>query len=275
MNSVYEESYAGRCARFGSSAREFILKYEDREVVGEMVEEQVQLMNGNRELYDMINNNMMNGDVDPFFLREHCALYDWREAFFNHHFPSGTWFTVDFVNDAFPFDPEDDYLRFITIPYQITRYFDRVMAVASAKVSPGLEWLKQQTYFENNEHLSSEAESKYKSGALTKILLEESDDLDKLAHCEETNVGFSEVAHIIAEVYQTGPKKLEEIALKAILLNYIPWNFLPLSTVPAVIQRKAVHGMYTVEDDAPDNISSEGRDLFEVMRRLFTPENWL
>ena len=58
----------------------------------------------------------------------------------------------------------------------------------------------------------------------------------------EINIGFSDVAHMVAEVYQTGPKKLEEIALKAVLLKYIPWYSLPLDTVPTIIQRKAVHG---------------------------------
>jgi len=273
MNSAFDESYAGRCARFGCSARSFLLKYQDEVEIKKMVDEQVQLLGGNKDLYNMIDNNMMNGDLDPFFIKEYCTIFAWREEFFSQHFSNGSWFTVDFINDSFPFDPEDEYLRFITIPYQITRYFDRVMALASAKVSTELEWLKQQTYFENNEPLSSEAESKYKWKALVNDLSNDSDDLEKLALCDEVNVGFREVSHIIVEVYKTGPKKLEEIALKAVLTSYItnpnPCSFPSSSEVPAFFHRKAVHGMYALDDDVPDNISSEGKKLFKLMRRLF------
>ena len=263
-----DQSYAGLCASFGCNANAFLLKRQDKCAMERMVEEQVELLNGNRELYNMIDNNMMNGDLDPFFIKEHCAIYTWREQFFNAHFPNGSWFTVDFLNDAFPFDPDNAYYRFITIPYQITRYFERVMALASVKVEPGLIWIKKQIYFENNEQLSDEAECKYKWDELTTDFAEDGDDLEKLSHCMEIDMGFSEVAHIVAEVYQTGPKKLEEIALKAVLLKYIPWDFLPLDSVPTIIQRKAVHGMYAVEDDAPDNISDEGKEIFERMKKV-------
>merc|ERR1719186_2227115 len=50
----------------------FLLKYQDKAAVEEMIEEQVELLRGNRKLYDMIDNNMMNGDLDPFFIKEHC-----------------------------------------------------------------------------------------------------------------------------------------------------------------------------------------------------------
>jgi len=264
-----DQSYAGRCARFGSNANSFMLKHKDKTAVEKMVEEQVELLGGNRELYKRIDNNMMNGDLDPFFIREHCAIYAWREKFFSKYFPNDSWFTVDFLNDTFPFDPESPYYRFITIPYQITRYFDRVMALASAKLGDELSWIQREIYFENNEQLSDEAECKYKWEELTTDFNEDGDDLEKLEHCEEINVGFSEVAHIIAEVHQTGPKKLEELALKALLQHYMPFDFLPLDYVPKMIKKKAVHGMYDVEDDTPDNISDEGKRMFERMKKVF------
>eukprot|EP00092_Neocalanus_flemingeri_P084139 GFUD01105654.1.p1 GENE.GFUD01105654.1~~GFUD01105654.1.p1 ORF type:complete len:275 (+),score=82.62 GFUD01105654.1:111-935(+) len=265
-----DQSYAGRCASFGSYANSFLLKHQDKAAVEKMVEEQVELLRGNKELYNMIDNNMMNGDLDPFFIREHCAIYSWRETFFCKHFPNDAWFTVDFLNDTFPFDPENGFYRFITIPYQITRYFDRVMAFASAKVDPELSWLKRQIYFENNEQLSDEAECKYKWEELATDFTEDGDELEKLTHCEDINIGFSEVAHLIVEVHQTGPKKLEEISLKAVMHHYMPWDFLPLDDVPRVIQKKAIHGMYDVEDDTPDNISDEGKEMFEKMRKVFS-----
>jgi len=267
MNSI--SSYARRCTIFGDKTNSFLLNYQDKSTVDGWVEEQVELLGGNGALYKMIDNNMMNGHLDPLFITEHCDIYSWRERFFHKHFPDNSWFTVDFLNDensndAFPFDPEDDYSVFITIPYQITRYFDRVMALASAKVEPGLGWLKQEIYFENNEIISAEAECKYDWEALTDFIEGHGEELEK-SHCQDINIGFSEVAHMIAEVHKTGPKKLEEIALKLVLsLN------LSIESVPAVIKNKADYGMYSVEDDAPDNISDEGRKMFETMKKVFS-----
>jgi len=250
--------------RIGCLTRAYLLEYQDGEDIEKMVNEQVQLLNGNRDLFIMIDNNMKNGDLDKFFVKEHNIIFSWREEFFNRHFPNGSWFTVDSV----PFDPEDYYLRLITISFQITKYFDRVMALASAKDRTSLPWVKQLTYFEHNELLASVAESKYKREALIDYL-SNGDDEDKLAVCVDFNVGFGEALHIIAEAFITGPKKLEEIALKAVKVNHIKSDFSPLSDVPAIIQRKFVHGMYALGDDAPGNISSEGKELFETMKRVF------
>jgi len=70
MNSAFDESYAGRCARFGCTARSFLLKYQIEEDIEKMVNEQVKLLNGNRDLYNMIDNDMINGDLDVFFIKE-------------------------------------------------------------------------------------------------------------------------------------------------------------------------------------------------------------
>jgi len=263
-NIFGQEMNSSVLKRLGCTMRAYLLEFQDDEDIEKMVNEQVQLLNGNRDLFIMIDNNMKNGDLDKFFIKEHNIIFSWRETFFNHHFPNGSWFTVDSV----PFDPEDEYLRFITISFQITKYFDRVMALASAKGRALIPWVKQLTYFENDELLASVAESKYKSGALIDYLSNGHDE-DKLAVCVDFKVGFGEVFHIIAEAFKTGPKKLEEIALKAVMVNHIKSDFIPLSDVPAIIQRKSVHGMYALGDDAPDNISSEGKELFETMKRIF------
>eukprot|EP00092_Neocalanus_flemingeri_P097428 GFUD01124172.1.p1 GENE.GFUD01124172.1~~GFUD01124172.1.p1 ORF type:complete len:280 (-),score=67.18 GFUD01124172.1:22-861(-) len=270
----HNSSYAGRCASFGFYANSVLLKNQDNSFIEKMVEEQVELLEGNRWLYDAIDNNMMNGDLDPFFIREHCDIYNWRETFFRQNFPNGSWFTVDF-DDENQFDPEDPTLRFITIPYQITRYFDRVVALASAKVDTEFSWLKHQVYFENNELLSEEAESKYKWERMTIEFTEEEmgGELQTFAHCEDINVGFSDVAHIIAEVHRTGPKKLEEMALKAVLLHHISSDLPPPDYLPTKIYKKAVNGMYNVEGDTPDNISVEGKEMFERMRQVFSNNN--
>eukprot|EP00092_Neocalanus_flemingeri_P020071 GFUD01021732.1.p1 GENE.GFUD01021732.1~~GFUD01021732.1.p1 ORF type:complete len:271 (-),score=75.48 GFUD01021732.1:141-953(-) len=265
-NNDYDlSSYAGRCASFGSSTNSFLLKHQDKGFIERMVEEQVKLLGGNKELYSRIDNNMKNGVFDHFFIREHCAIYSWRETFFSKHFPDNSWFTVD-LDDEDEFEAEDGSQEFTTIPFQITRHFDRVMALASANVHAELTWLKQQIYFEKNELLSDEASCKYKWGDMSVSIRWE----------DRVDMEFSDVAHMVAEVHQTGPKKLEEMALKAVLLRHISsgsTNFLPLDDLPAKIKKKAATGMYNVEGAAPNNISDEGKEMFERMREAFSKQS--
>eukprot|EP00092_Neocalanus_flemingeri_P054017 GFUD01063591.1.p1 GENE.GFUD01063591.1~~GFUD01063591.1.p1 ORF type:complete len:238 (+),score=45.37 GFUD01063591.1:40-714(+) len=220
---------------------------------------------------------MMNGVVDHFLIKEHCAIYFWRESFFSQHLPNNSWFTVDFENED---ELETDAVlwKCKTIPYQITRNFNTVMALASAKVIAELSWPKKLIYFENNEQLSYKAIIKYKWAGMT-VEFEEIEGFtnqQRLAYCDWASIGFSEVAHIIAEVHQTGPKKLEEMALKAVLLCHISsgsTDFLPLDYLPTAMNKKAANGMYNLEGKTPDNISDEGKEMFERIRRVFTSKN--
>eukprot|EP00092_Neocalanus_flemingeri_P078717 GFUD01097963.1.p1 GENE.GFUD01097963.1~~GFUD01097963.1.p1 ORF type:complete len:272 (+),score=68.81 GFUD01097963.1:70-885(+) len=261
-------SYAGRCASFGSSTNSFLLKHQDEGFIERMIEEQVKLLGGNKELYNRIDNNMKNGVFDHFFIREHCAIFSWRESFVSKHFPGNSWFTVDF-DDEDEFEAEEGSREFAaTIPFQITRHFDTVMALASANVNTELTWLKQQIYFERSVPLSEEALSKYRWKDMKQTIQWE--DYDNV------NVEFSDVAHMFAVMYQTGPKKLEEIALKAVLLRHISsgsTSFLPLEYLPKGINKKAATGMYNIEGAAPNNISDEGKEVFERMREAFNKES--
>ena len=94
--------------------------------------------------------------------------------------------------------------------------------LATAKVEPELIWLKYQVYFANDEILGNEAESKYKLETMISdlnepefVVLEGSSvGYSLIDHYDQVNLMFSDVAHIVVEVYQKGPKKLEEIAIK-------------------------------------------------------------
>eukprot|EP00092_Neocalanus_flemingeri_P009251 GFUD01009957.1.p1 GENE.GFUD01009957.1~~GFUD01009957.1.p1 ORF type:complete len:274 (+),score=67.12 GFUD01009957.1:69-890(+) len=267
-NNDYDlSSYAGRCASFGSSTNSFLLKHQDKGFIERMVEEQVKLLGGNKELYNRIDNNMKNGVFDHFFIREHCAIYSWRETFVSKHFPDNSWFTVVFDLEE-SFEEEDGSKWYATIPFQITRQFDRVVALASATVNTELTWLKQQVYFEKNGQLSEEALSKYRWQDMKQTIQWE--DYDNV------NVEFGDVAHMVAEVYQKGPKKLEEMALKAVLLRHISsgsTNFRPLDDLVTWINKKAATGMYNVEGAAPNNISDAGKEVFKKMRKVFSNKN--
>jgi len=272
-------SYRQKCVDFGMRTNLFLLSKMDKKEVEKVVLEQIGILGGSAWLYKRINKNMKIGKFDPFFVREHCQLYSWRESFFDRYFPGDSWFTAETDTDQYDDDDEDyfawddPYTRFITIPVQLTQHFDTVVALCTAKIDPELDWLKFQVYFSNDEVLGNEAESKYKLETMMSDLNEPDFIVPEGSivghslkeHYDQVNLTFSDVAHIVVEIYQKGPKKLEEIAIKTILKNRTPTY-----TLPVVLQDKIVNGMYAVNDDTPTNITDEGRVVFAKIRKVFS-----
>ena len=267
----------------GVKTNTFLLSRLDKIEMEKVVKEQVCLLGGNKWLYKRINKNLKDGCFDPYFIREHCNLYKWREEYFDAKFPGNSWFTVDeeqYDDDLFSWD--DPFTRFITIPVQLAQNFDAVVAMATANVEDNLVWLKSNVYFSNDEIISNEVESKFKLESMISDLTD-SDvgpnglvQLDALMdndhtlreHYDQVDLTFSDIAHIIVEVYQKGPKKLEEIAIKAVITNHI----LPTKLSP-MLQRKFVSGMYTIDDDVPENITNEGKLIYNKIRKAFSDGN--
>eukprot|EP00092_Neocalanus_flemingeri_P015945 GFUD01017262.1.p1 GENE.GFUD01017262.1~~GFUD01017262.1.p1 ORF type:complete len:283 (-),score=83.31 GFUD01017262.1:74-922(-) len=270
-------SYRQKCIDFGVHTNKFLLAKMDTREIEKMMAEQIREVGGSQWLYKDINKNMKNGIFDPFFLREHCNLYSWRETFFDAHFAGNSWFTVESdqygeeEEDYFSWD--DPFTRFITIPVQLTQHFDSVLALATAKIEPELQWLKAKVYFTNDEILGNEAESKYNLETMISDLNEPELVIPEgflmghslRDHYDQVDLSFSDVAHIVVEVYQKGPKKLEELSIKAILKNRISIKQLPPS-----IQKKVVHGMYAIKDSTPKNITDEGKLIYEKIKRVFS-----
>jgi len=267
----------------GEKTNTFLLSRLDKIEMEKVIKEQVCLLGGNKWLYKRINRNLKDGYFDPYFIREHCKLYKWREEYFDAKFPGNSWFTVDeeqYDDDLFSWD--DPFTRFITIPVQLAQNFDAVVAMATANVEENLVWLKSNVYFSNDEIISNEVESKFKLESMISDLTD-SDvgpnglvQLDALMdndhtlreHYDQVDLTFSDIAHIIVEVYQKGPKKLEEIAIKAVITNRI----LPTKLSP-MLQRKFVSGMYTIDDDVPENITNEGKLIYNKIRKAFSDSN--
>lgn len=83
------------------------------------VQDQVRVLGNNKKLYELLDGNMKKHVFNPFFVKEQWALYEWRQNFFSDHFGSyedGGWHT----------DGGDDSHAFDTIPYNITKRFDKV-----------------------------------------------------------------------------------------------------------------------------------------------------
>merc|ERR1719500_1016848 len=237
-------SYRQKCMEFGVRTNHFLLSKVDKERVEKIVLDQIDLLGCCSWLYERIDKNMKCGKFDPFFLREHCQLFAWRESFFDRSFPGDSWFTAEtdqYGEEEDYFSWDDPFTRFITIPVQLTHHFDTVIALATAKIEPELV---------------------VPEGSIVGHSLRE--------HYDQVNLTFSDVAHIIVEVYQKGPKKLEELAIKTILKNRISTDQLPVA-----LQKKIVNGMYAIKDNTPDNITNEGKVVFEKMRKVFSKNSFV
>merc|ERR1719450_1595823 len=178
------------------------------------------------------------------------------------HLPGDSWFTVEGDNSQYGDDEDyfawdDPFTRFITIPVQLTRHFDTVIALATAKVEPEPKYKLETMVSDLNE-----PDFVIPEGSLVGHSLRD--------HYDQVNLTFSDVAHIVVEIYQKGPKKLEEIAIKSIIKNRTPTDNLPV-----VLQDKVVNGMYAINDDTPENITDEGKVVFKKIRKVFSKNTFV
>jgi len=257
--------YRDRCLKFGLSNNDFLLSNINQKAIDNAVQNQINVVGGSNLLYQKLNESMAGNKFEAYFIKEQCSLYTWREDFFNSHFPGDSWYTVDedeYDDDEF-YSWDDSFTRDITIPFQLTHNFDTVVQLATVELSPELSWLKSCVYLPNDEFVSNEAASLYKRETMLY-------DLNILPgstlyyHFDQLGLTFSEVAHMIVEFFHNGPKKLEELAIKTILIESVS-----IKTLPKSIQKKFVFGMYSVTDDVPANLSDHGKKIFKKARKAF------
>jgi len=199
---------------------------------------------GSLKLYERINRNFMQEKFEPFFAKEQFDLYRWREDFFHSSFPEECWFT----------DGADDSHAFDTVPYQITKNFQKVVDLACSNRN-----VLDRVYFENDEIASNRARTLF--DANTVMYNDSFLDKDTL---EDEKLSYSDAAHVIVAVFQSSPLKLEQLAMKQVLEHEMPLNELPKE-----LQTKAVIGMFDESDDIPDYVNDQGRETFEILRSNF------
>eukprot|EP00092_Neocalanus_flemingeri_P002186 GFUD01002326.1.p1 GENE.GFUD01002326.1~~GFUD01002326.1.p1 ORF type:complete len:292 (-),score=86.97 GFUD01002326.1:45-920(-) len=220
-----------------------LVETTDKAKVDRILADQVEVV-GSLTLYERINKNFLDAKFEPFFAKEQFDLYSWREDFFHSSFPEEFWFT----------DGGDDSHAFDTVPFQITKNFDKVVALAC---SPRNDQFK--VYFESDESSSAKARTRFDTNT---VMYDES-LLDK-EFLEAEGLSFSDAAHAIVVVFQSGPQKLEYLAMKKVLEYQIP-----LEDVPKELQAKAVLGMHDASDDIPECINDQGTETFEILRTNF------
>jgi len=221
--------------------------------IGNIMAEQVAVVGSDR-IYQKIHKSFLEENFEPFFAKEQIELYRWREDFFHYSFPfpdeyGSNWYTTG----------SDESHVYDTLPFNITKHFDRVVALAC---------IPPYTYLHPHGKVWFDNEDGYRIDNLYGWRWRWAQfDKDFL---EENGLGYSDAAHVIVALYQTGPMKLQHLAMKKVLEFQIP-----LDEVPKEVKTKAAVGMFDGTEDIPDYISDEGREHFEDLRREFgfTDEN--
>ena len=72
-----------------------------------IIRDQVKVVGGSLKLYEKVNLNFRNHQVDHIFLKENFDLFQWRMNFFAATFPLGCWYTEYENNERN--DNDDDY----------------------------------------------------------------------------------------------------------------------------------------------------------------------
>jgi len=217
--------------------------------IGNIMAEQVAVV-GSERIYQRIHKTFLEENFEPLFAKEQIELYKWREDFFCNNFPfpdevGSNWYTTD---------PGDSHFYY-TLPFNITKHFDRVVALAcippwayNLTINPdGKVW-----FDDGGDGVRINNLDYWRWAQFDKDFL------------EETGLGYSDAAHVIVSLHQTGPLKLEHLAMKKVLEYQIP-----LDEVPNEVKIKAAVGMFDGTEDIPDYISDEGREAYEDLRREF------
>jgi len=232
------------------SAIEQIKKKAVKETVDAMIREQINVTAGSKILYERIDSSFKEVAMDPYFLKEQWELYDWRERFFGHYFPQDCWYTGG-GDDAHGFD---------TVPFQITTNFESLMTMAASMNTRQCKGYGDQIFLECDEEISNSVRRRWEV-----FPKEEGFDYETFREIESfKELSFSFTAHQIAELHPKGPRKLEELAMRAVLRNG-----LSLVEMSRELKEKSVKGMYDLEDDAPVHINNVGKKYFKRVQKLF------
>ena len=257
MSVMLEDYFFVECEeriRRGQKTVQDYLAHVDEEKVERLVAEQVDLVGG-RVIYDTIDRNLKTGAVQLSLLRELCLLYRWRRKFFDDNLPvlKGSWFTDSFCRDV--------------IVFQVTNNFDQIVRVVCSNV-------RNEEPFPTGLFLSSDCDVTSRQ-ARYRI-----DNLEVLYHSKGHQVWkkyfltdlflpgsyllFSDLARVIVEHYARTPPRLEELAMTRVRRTGVA---LDQMTRPLLDNDRL--GFLTPEDDVPEHLTEEGRDLFELLKTLF------
>ena len=238
----------------GEKKKNELVSNVDGDAVDKLIEKQIDIVGGNRILFDRIDQQFKSGSIELCLLREYCDLYFWRRDFFDNNLPvlKGAWFTDSFCLDV--------------ITYQVTHNFDQILDIVCA--------IKNKTYKPTGLFFGSDVDN-------TRVARYRIDHIQVLFHLREkvlwsgyfltdkflpgAHLRFGDVAHIIMEHHRLGTKKLEEIAMELVVRNNISLN-----CASRVVLENAANGFYDPNSDIPDNLTDDGKELFVQLKSVYT-----
>lgn len=79
----------------GKKLLEEYLADVDQEKKAKVMKEQVDVVGGHINVYQIVDENLRNGLIEFSLLKESCDLYRWRRNYFDENLPvlKGSWFT--------------------------------------------------------------------------------------------------------------------------------------------------------------------------------------
>lgn len=258
VDSAREEMETKRKA--GITVNKRILEAEDSEAFDNIMQKQLEIVEGTEKFYQRIDRSLREGEVEPFFVKEQWDLYAWREKFFNDNFPPGSWFT----------DSEDTNSETSVIPMQITRNFTQIMKMASSTEE---REEGEQHYLEHDRLASIRAYDRFSRIAIKQQLEEREQTLRCWVEREPT-LTFSQIAHMIVEFHQDGlslvfgcEEKKECDKLKEMLKQGKAGE-----DIPPELREKAVEGWYDISNQPPKFLTGEGIKIFNEVKAIFSKD---
>ena len=194
-----------------------LLMEVDQEMVARLLEDQVEVVGGDRGLYRLLDSSLKATTFQPSLLVAQSKLYNWRRDFFVTHFPvnRGLWFTDSYCRD--------------TVTFQVTVNWDQVLALGCSRSRP------RGVFFTSDGMKTREARRRLDDASLLLIFKEEAGGLywTRLYLTENYMLGsslcFQDVAQIILEQHRLGPDTLKQQALRQVVKSSLPLSSLPLS----------------------------------------------
>ena len=231
--------------------------------VDKMVQVKIQqiMLVGSKKIYDEIDNNFRTCTFNPLFAKEQFDLYEWREKFFNKHFPHSPLKTYHCnYNDTMDMEA-----------YNITEKFDAVVALATCDRSK-LLYVEEK---ENPIDWRDSGDTSYNGVSFetveldkpTKFLFDRSwtdyycESFESPEELDDKFGSYKGALSLVAAAHPSRPQTLEHIALKKFVSLDIP-----LQELPPKIRIKVKEGMFHSFHQVQDFITDLGKQVLEGMR---------
>ena len=244
----------------GTKRVEGLLAHVNEEEKARVVNKQVDVVGGSRQIYELVDRNLRKGLMECSLWKETLDLYEWRRRYFTANLP---WRTSWFSNAG----------RLNTISYQITKNFEQVVDICCCL--PPLKPMGPPNFL----YLGVSSVELEEENMVKRLRIE---NLHWLFHggtiilwemlfvfkrpLPDICLRYGDVVKTLFEIFARSPPRLEELAMKVVrkVDRIAPENL----SVP--VQRNDNHGFFepqTFEYDI-QNLDRLGQRLLERLKAV-------